>query len=311
MSAVLETDHLCAAYGRREVLHDLSLQVEEGQIYGFLGLNGAGKSTTIRLILNLLQPTHGAVRLFGQNLKGHRRQVLPWVGSLVEAPGFYDHLSGAENLRIAAIMRGLPKSAVPEALALTGLGAGDAKPVGHFSMGMKQRLGLAWALLGTPRLLILDEPINGLDPAGVREMRELLRHLSRERGTTIFLSSHILSEVQQLADRFGVIHQGRLATEWDAREDDQAEVTVRIRCDQPSRAAELAARLGWVNRVTQDRGDCLQLTLERQRCSELNALFHQAGMAVAEFTWLRTDLEDSFLKITGAVAENGHSGVRR
>ncbi|MGE5623900.1 MAG: ATP-binding cassette domain-containing protein, partial [Methanocella sp.] len=116
MSAVLETDHLCASYGRQEVVHDLSLHVEEGQIYGFLGLNGAGKSTTIRLILNLLQPTHGTVRLFGQNLKAHHREVLPWVGSLVEAPGFYSHLSGAENLQIAAVMRRLPESSVTEAL---------------------------------------------------------------------------------------------------------------------------------------------------------------------------------------------------
>ncbi len=223
MSAVLETDGLCAAYGRQRVVHDLSLHVEEGQIYGFLGLNGAGKSTTIRLILRLRQPAGGTVRLFGQDLKTSYKQVLPQIGSLVDAPGFYDHLSAAENLRIAAIIRRLPAPAIGEALVITGLATTGKKPVKHFSMGMRQRLGLAWALLGHPRLLVLDEPINGLDPAGVREVRELLRHLSRDKGVTIFLSSHILSEVQQLADRIGVIHEGRLVAEREAQADDDLE----------------------------------------------------------------------------------------
>lgn len=244
MSTVLETGRLCAAYGRQRVLHDVSLHVEEGQIYGFLGLNGAGKSTTIRLILNLLRPTSGTVHLFGRDLRTCWREVLPRVGSLVEESGFYGHLSGAENLRIGAVARRLPESAVTEALQLTGLSTASRKPVGHFSLGMKQRLGLAWALLGNPRLLVLDEPINGLDPAGVREVRELLHRLSRERGVTIFLSSHILSEVQQLADRIGVIHEGRLVTE-----------------------REVGAHKG-----------------------------------TAESARLRTDLEDFFLRITGAAA---------
>lgn len=303
MSTVLETERLCAAYGRQKVLHDLSLHVEEGQIYGFLGLNGAGKSTTIRLVLNLLKPSDGTVRLFGRNLKSGYREVLPRVGSLVEAPGFYSHLSGAENLRIGAVVRRLPESAVSEALELTGLSDAGGKPVGHYSMGMKQRLGLAWALLGRPRLLVLDEPINGLDPAGVREVRELLGRLSSEQGTTIFLSSHILTEVQQLADRIGVIHGGRLVAEVDSREELQAEVIVRIRCDQSSQAAEMAKRLEWVSHVAPGGDGCLEVSCARQRSSELNALLNRAGIGVAEFAWTRSSLEDFFLKTTGVTGE--------
>lgn len=303
MSTVLETEHLCAAYGRQKVLHDLSLHVEEGQIYGFLGLNGAGKSTTIRLVLNLLKPSGGTVRLFGHNLKTGYKEVLPCVGSLVEAPGFYSHLSGAENLRIGAAVRRLPKSAVSEALELTGLGDAGNKPVGHYSMGMKQRLGLAWALLGRPRLLVLDEPINGLDPAGVREVRELLQRLSSQRGTTIFLSSHILTEVQQLADRVGIIHSGQLVTEVDSREEYEAEVVVRVRCDQSGQAAEMAGRLEWVSHVAFGGDGCLEVSCARQRSSELNSLLNRAGIRVAEFAWTRSSLEDFFLKATGTAGE--------
>lgn len=213
---VLQVEKLCMSYGSQRVLHDLSLKVERGCIYGFLGRNGAGKSTAIRNILGLLKPQSGHIRLFGMDTatRGGRMQLRS-VGSLVETPGFYDHLSGYDNLAIACMARNLPARCITESLHLTNMSQARSKPVGRYSMGMRQRLGISWALLGNPQLLILDEPINGLDPAGVHEVRALLRHLRDERGVTVFLSSHILSEIQQVTDRIGIIHNGRLVAEHD------------------------------------------------------------------------------------------------
>lgn len=213
---VLQIQKLCMSYGSQQVLHDLSLNVEQGCIYGFLGRNGAGKSTAIRNILGLLKPQSGHIRLFGADTAGRGgRMQLRNVGSLVETPGFYDHLSGYDNLAIACLVRDLPERSIAEALHLTNMSQAGSKPVGRYSLGMRQRLGISWALLGNPQLLILDEPINGLDPAGVREVRALLRRLRDDRGVTIFLSSHILSEIQQVTDRIGIINNGHLVAEHD------------------------------------------------------------------------------------------------
>ncbi|HBE06374.1 MAG TPA: ABC transporter ATP-binding protein [Firmicutes bacterium] len=213
---VLQIEKLCMSYGSQQVLNELSLNVEKGSIYGFLGRNGAGKSTAIRNILGLLKPRSGHIRLFGTDTasRGGRMQLRN-VGSLVETPGFYDHLSGYDNLAIACMVRDLPESAITEALHLTNMSQAASKLVGRYSLGMRQRLGISWALLGNPQLLILDEPINGLDPAGVREVRALLRRLRDDRGVTIFLSSHILSEIQQVTDRIGIVHDGHLVAEHD------------------------------------------------------------------------------------------------
>lgn len=295
----LETEGLCAAFGRRRVLHDLALHVEEGRIYGFLGRNGAGKSTTIRLILRLLRPAAGRIRIFGRDLEESHRSCLRQIGAMVEAPGLYDHLTGYDNLRVAQILRDLPESSIGEALELTGLARDARRPVRQYSLGMKQRLGLAWALLGRPRLLILDEPINGLDPAGVREVRELVRRLRDERGVTIFLSSHILSEVQQLADRIGVIHEGRLLTEEDCGQEGAERLRVRIRCPREEQVAQVLARLDWVRGVSIAGPAQIQADLARPRAAELNALLNKVGLPVEEFAWTQPTLEDYFLSLTG------------
>jgi ABC-type multidrug transport system ATPase subunit len=298
---ILKTDNLCASFGKQQVLHNVSLNVPEGRIYGFLGRNGAGKSTTIRIILRLLKPTSGTVRLLGYDSRHYYGRALLHVGSLVEAPGFYDHLSGPENLRIATTLRKLPERAIGEALELAGLTDVSSKPVGHYSMGMRQRLGLAWALLGMPKLLILDEPINGLDPAGVREVRNLLRYLSTDKGMSIFLSSHILSEVQQVADRIGVIHTGRLLVEKDCTESAFDDVTIKIRCDRAAQAAEVTKTLAWVSSASLHSQDQIQVRCTKARCAELNRVLVQAGFAIAEFTWVQEDLEDYFLQLTDSV----------
>ena len=299
----IETAGLCASFGRRRVLHDLALHVEEGRIYGFLGRNGAGKSTTIRLILRLLQPAAGRIRIFGRDLGDDRRSSLRQIGAMVEAPGLYDHLTGYENLRVAQILRDLPARAIGEALELAGLSADARRPVGQYSLGMKQRLGLAWALLGRPRLLVLDEPINGLDPAGVREVRELLRYLRDERGVTIFLSSHILSEVEQLADRIGVVHEGRLLVEEDCGADREDRLRVRIRCAQEARVAQVLARLDWVGGVAAAGPGQVLAELAQSRAAELNALLVKAGLPVSEFCWAQPTLEDYFLSLTGGIGD--------
>lgn len=295
----IETSGLCASFGSRRVLHDVSLHVEEGEIYGFLGRNGAGKSTTIRMILRLLKPAAGTIRVFDRELHSDYRQCLKQIGSMVEGPGFYDHLSARENLRLAQIQRGLPRDVIEEALDLTGLASDAGRPVKQYSMGMKQRLALAWALLGQPRLLILDEPINGLDPAGVREIRELLRRLREERGVTIFLSSHILSEVEQLADRIGIIHEGRLLAEQACAQDLADDLSIKIRCEQEHQVAQVLDRLAWVGGVAVIGPAQVQAKISKARAGELNSLLHKAGFSISEFSWLQPTLEDYFLTLTG------------
>jgi ABC-2 type transport system ATP-binding protein len=209
-SLLIETRQLSFAFGQRPVLRDLDLQVPAGSIYGFLGPNGAGKSTTLRLLLGLLPAPAGTVRLFGHDLARHRLAVLDQVGALIEMPSLYDHLSGRDNLEVTRRLRGLPARRTDEVLAIVGLEADARRAVREYSLGMRQRLGLALALLPDPKLLILDEPTNGLDPNGIIEMRELLRRLQREHGKTILLSSHLISEIERVATHVGVIQQGEL-----------------------------------------------------------------------------------------------------
>ncbi|OON70466.1 ABC transporter ATP-binding protein [Hymenobacter sp. CRA2] len=207
---LIETQHLTFRFGGRQVLHDVDLRVPRGSIYGFLGPNGAGKSTTMRLLLGLLPAPAGAVQLFGHDLARHRLGILARVGALIETPSLYDHLSGHDNLEVTRRLRGLPTGRTAEVLATVGLAADAHRPVRQYSLGMRQRLGLALTLLPDPELLILDEPTNGLDPQGIIEMRELLRKLQQEHGKTILLCSHLISEVERVATHVGVIQQGRL-----------------------------------------------------------------------------------------------------
>ncbi len=207
---ILETHGLSKSYGSRAAVSDLDLGVGQGEIFGFLGPNGAGKTTTIRMALGLIRPTAGRVEILGKDVQSHRAEVLPRVGALVEAPALYGYLSGRDNLRAFALMLGgLPQSRLDAVLDLVDLRSRAGDRVRSYSLGMKQRLGVAAALLNDPELLILDEPANGLDPAGIVEIRVLLRRLAAA-GKTVFVSSHLLAEVQQMCDRVGIINQGRL-----------------------------------------------------------------------------------------------------
>lgn len=211
MDAVVRTKGLSKRYGKMMRVNRVDLNIPEGVIYGFLGPNGAGKSTTLKMLLGLVQPTAGEIELFGERAEhSNRLQMLRQVGALIESPSYYGHLSGEENLRILQKLRNLPERNVREVLHIVRLEEHRDKKVSHYSLGMKQRLGLAGALLAFPRLLILDEPTNGLDPAGIQEMRELICSLPERYDMTVVLSSHLLSEIDQMANVVGIIREGKM-----------------------------------------------------------------------------------------------------
>lgn len=208
---IIETDSLTKGVGSQTRVNHIDLRVPEGCVYGFLGPNGAGKTTTLKLLLGLLKPTDGTITFFGQKMTGQNRlSILKHTGSLIESPSFYGHLTGLENLEIVAKMKKIPAKEISNVLQTVRLYEQKDKKVRQYSLGMKQRLGIAMALLGNPRVLILDEPTNGLAPAGIQEIREFIKNLPVLRQMTVIVSSHLLSEVEQMADMVGIINHGRL-----------------------------------------------------------------------------------------------------
>ncbi|ARC70571.1 ABC transporter ATP-binding protein [Bacillus sp. FSL M8-0315] len=207
---ILETRQLTKTYRKTDVVKNVNLCIQEGEIYGFLGPNGAGKTTTIRMLLGLINPTKGETRIFGKDLKSNRLDILRNVGSLVESPSYYPHLTGEENLEAIRKILNVPKSNIDDVLEMVRLTKMADKKAGEYSLGMKQRLGIAAALLGYPKLVILDEPTNGLDPAGILEIRELILRLPSDYGITVMISSHLLSEIEQVATQVGIIANGEM-----------------------------------------------------------------------------------------------------
>ncbi len=299
MSSVIETHQLTKAFGGRPAVRAVDLQVPRGAIYAFLGPNGAGKSTTIRMLLGLLRPDTGTVALLGEPFESRRLALLPRIGSLVESPSLYSHLTGAENLGLYASLRGRGSQDIARVLTVVGLADAGAKRVKHFSLGMKQRLALAQALLAEPELLILDEPANGLDPAGIQEMRELMRSLATTHGVTVFLSSHLLSEVDQLATHIGVLSDGTLAFQGtSALLADRRRARLRIGVDRPSEAAAVLDARGWP--VTRD-GDTL-IAAPDAPAAQLNRTLIEHGHDVHTLTREADSLEDVFFSLTKGAA---------
>ena len=211
MNYILETNHLSKQSGNTYRVNDLSMAVPENCVYGFLGPNGAGKSTTLKMILGLIHPSQGSIKLFGKVMNSaNRLSILRQTGSLIENPGGYGHLNGLENMQIIQKLKGVNEAEIASALKTVRLYDQRDKKLSNYSLGMKQRLGIAMAILGNPKLLILDEPTNGLDPAGIQEMRQLICSLPKERNMTVIISSHLLSEIEQMADQVGIIHHGRM-----------------------------------------------------------------------------------------------------
>jgi ABC superfamily ATP binding cassette transporter,ABC protein len=211
MNYILETNHLSKQSGNTYRVNDLSMAVPENCVYGFLGPNGAGKSTTLKMILGLIHPNQGSIKIFGKIMNSaNRLSILRQTGSLIENPGGYGHLTGLENMQIIQKLKGVSEAEIAPALKTVRLYDQRDKKLSNYSLGMKQRLGIAMAILGNPKLLILDEPTNGLDPAGIQEMRQLICSLPKERNMTVIISSHLLSEIEQMADQVGIIHHGRM-----------------------------------------------------------------------------------------------------
>lgn len=300
MEPAIRADGVWKTYGMTPAVRGLSLSVPPQSVYGFLGPNGAGKSTTIRMVLGLQRPDRGMISLFGNPLEKQRIALLRRIGSLVESPSLYMHLTGQENLEIHRRLLNIPKRTIDEALETVDLMSVADRLVRNYSSGMKQRLGLALALLGNPELLLLDEPMNGLDPAGIHEVRTLIRDLPR-RGVTVFLSSHLLAEVEQTATHLAIISQGELKFE-GTREELQTRSNHKIiaEVDQPKRAHALLTGIGYT--VTRE-GDRIWITsYDQSDRAQINALLVQAGIAVSQLTTERRTLEDLFLELTNSPA---------
>lgn len=295
---VIETKDLLKQYRGRAAVENLNLNIRKGEIYGFLGPNGAGKTTTIRMLLGLITPTAGNIEVFGQDLRKHKLSILRKVGSLVESPSYYGHLSAVDNLEAIRRILNVPKSRIAEVLDIVSLTGEEKRPVKGFSLGMKQRLGIAAALLGNPELLILDEPTNGLDPSGIQEIRGLIKRLPQEQGITVVVSSHLLSEIEQMADTVGIIRQGRMVYQDTITNlQRQAAGEMRLAVSEPESALRLAGERGYQGILQEQR--LIFSRMNDARVALLVKALVENGHAVYRVEERRQSLEDFFLQVVG------------
>ena len=296
----IRTEDLCKRYAEVTAVDALNLSVGVGEVYGFLGRNGAGKTTTIRMLLGLVRPTRGRVLLFGKDMAGGRKEAVRPVGSLVETATSYPTLTVRENLEIQRRLTQAGRDAVERAIGLLGLESLAGRQAGRLSLGNKQRLALARAILPGPRLLILDEPANALDPAGIVEIRRLLRRLADEQSVTVFVSSHILAEISQLADRIGIIHRGRLIEEFDAgRPQPDAADRLEVRVADPHRALELLRKTPGLGEIQLLEDGAIRILGAAAQPAAVARLLVGAGMELQALCPIREELETRFLRLTG------------
>ena len=308
LEAVLRVEGLTKRYGRRAAVQGLALELRRSEVLGLLGPNGAGKTTAIAMILGLVRPDAGTIEILGVDATRERERALRRVGAIIESPSFYPYLSGIDNLRVLALARGgVPERRFAEVLELVGLTGRERERVSSYSLGMRQRLAIAGALLHQPELLILDEPTNGLDPQGMAEIRQLILRLAAE-GQTILLCSHLLYEVQQVCDRVVILSQGQVVAEGDVEELLAQRTRTALRVDDPPRAIELLSEVEWIERIEQE-GDLLLLAMPSERQFELSALLHAHGIAVGELRVQSRTLEEFFLDVTGTSTTPGGRGV--
>ena len=294
----IETTNLCHRFASQDVLSNVSMQVPAGSIYGFLGPNGAGKTTTLRLILGLLKKQQGEVTLFGKRLERERIAILRNVGSMIESPSLYDHLSAAENLRVVQLIHRCPERRIRDVLELVGLGHTGKKRVKQFSLGMRQRLAIAATLLHEPSLIILDEPTNGLDPNGIIEIRKLLIELNQQHGRTIVVSSHLLSEVDKVATHVGILGRGRLlfqGTIEELRRQRQQVLSIHLSTSDNDAALRTIAGEGIDAQLVD--GDVVLPALPNERIAALNRQLTARNLDVYEIRPVRNDLETIFLDL--------------
>ena len=298
---VIETRDITKVYGEQTVVNKVNLHVQKGRIYGLLGRNGAGKTTIMKMILGLTAITSGEVDVFGKNIKGNERRIYPRIGAIIETPGFYPNLTGTENLEIFAKLRGTAQpNAVKEALDVVGLPYRDKKLFSKYSLGMKQRLGIANAILHDPELLILDEPTNGLDPIGIAEMRNFILSLSKERGKTILISSHILSEIAMLADDIGIIHGGVLLEESSfAALERKNRKYIQIQVSDPKRATLVLEQQFGLRQYEIEDDACIRLYDTDADIAAINKALMLENIAVISSQMCNDSQEDYFKKVTG------------
>ncbi len=299
MEYAIETNTLTKRYGDFTAVNNLEIKVPAGKVYGFLGRNGSGKTTTIRMVMGLIKPDKGQVNIFGQEINRNRSGYFGDIGAIIETPGFYENLSAYENLDITAKMFNAQKTRINESLEIVGLSNIGYRPVGKFSLGMKQRLGIANALIHSPRILILDEPTNGLDPAGIIEMRKLIMELSQSMGITILVSSHLLSEVQQIADYIGIIDQGQLIQEGEIKIVNSHEQSFLVlETDDLSKTDQLIGSLNFDFEKT-DKG--FKIFCNREDNVIINKKLVENHINVYNLESVSKTLEERFLGITNSI----------
>ncbi|WP_147610841.1 ABC transporter ATP-binding protein [Gemmiger formicilis] len=303
MQTVIETKALCKQYGPHTAVDHVELHVPQGCVYGFIGPNGAGKSTTMKMLLGLIHPTAGRVRLLGQELtEKSRLPLLRQTGSLIESPAGYLHLTAQENLEIVADLKGVPHKDIGRVLDIVHLTQDSNRRVGQYSLGMKQRLGIAMALLGSPKLLILDEPTNGLDPAGIQEMRALIRNMPAATGATVLISSHLLGEMEQMVEQVGIIDHGHILFEGPLTElQRHSRGNVTLRLLDPAKAAPILR----ANGLTAHSDSCVVTLppLQDALLADLVQKLAACGAGVVELTPHTKTLEEIFLSLTSEEAD--------
>ncbi|PAE13146.1 bacitracin ABC transporter ATP-binding protein [Niallia circulans] len=293
-----QTQNLTKTYGAVNSVNKLDLYVREGEIYGFLGPNGAGKTTTLKMLLGLIKKSEGTIKIFGESLEKQRQSILQRTGSLIESPSYYGHLTGLENMKVMQRLRNVPDKNVDEVLRIVRLENQKNKKTQQYSLGMKQRLGIAMALLSFPKLLILDEPTNGLDPAGIGEIRELIKALPTRYGITVLLSSHLLSEIDQIATTVGIISEGNMLFQGSMTSLRQkSSSTIYLKTGDNAKAEQLLITKGYSPAIT---GSRLWLgNLEDMEVAEMNRLLVEHNIPVSRIEEQKKSLEDIFLELTG------------
>ena len=300
MSAIIQVKHLTKDFKEVKAVDDLSFTVEAGQVYGFLGQNGAGKSTTIRLLLTLIKPTSGEIEIFGMNLQHHRKEILRQVGAIIERPDLYKYLTALENLRIFAAMSGvkISEKKLLDQLAMVGLAERARSKVKTYSQGMRQRLGIATALAHDPQLIILDEPTNGLDPQGIADVRNLVIHLSKEKNKTLFISSHLLNEMEFIADSMLIIDRGKKVAEGNKEELlNPASIQVELVTDNKEVSIQRIKETKWGSFLVSNGHGNILLGINKNLIPELNRTLVEKNINVISLR-PKHSLEDFFLSLT-------------
>ena len=306
MSYILQTSHLSKTIDGKQLVTDVNIHVKKGEVYGFLGPNGAGKTTVMKMLTNLWKPTSGTVALFGKALEKTSYEVLKRMGSIIEFPTFYDHMSGKDNLQLHCEYMGYyNKGSVEEALQMLGLSDAADKPAGSYSLGMKQRLGIARAILCKPELVILDEPTNGLDPAGMKQIRDLFRMLCTEYGMTLMISSHLLPEIESIADTVGVIHHGKMMKEISMKEIAETNTAyIELAVEDTKKAAYVLAEKMQLSNFKIVNDSAVRIYEQGITTQKISRELMANDVEIASISQHTETLEDYFLKITSEVGKS-------